>query len=501
MNSEVRELGSKSVIALTGMIFGDFILFIAAIIIGRLLGAEIYGQFTYITSFIMLFVVIPQLGMEKGIISFLSRNTLSIEEKRSILFFSLIVSVVIGLIILSIGYLNVNFICQRLLGELEYRELFIVLLPIIILEPIKALLYGSLRAKRRIKEITLLENLVNPISKIILVIILVLIFNMKNYYSLVIPLYINSLAAITYYIVKLKRLNILGKVIRKFNNKQIITFSLPLLFSGIVVIIMHNIDKYMIGFLLDAASVGIYRMVIQFGKISIIALASVNLIFAPLISSLYYDNRLSDLRKLYKLTTKWITIINLMIFGIILVFSKDILHVAGEEFMVGGNALILVSLGQVINSVVGSVGYINIMTGNPKYVLFSNSIALIVNVVLNLALITNYGINGAAIATSIALLIQNVVNFIFMYKNLKMHPYDISYLKLIGISVFSISIIFLLSNFLQIHYLIKLIICGAIYSGIFLFLIYKFVMSKYELKILKSELKKYLKKNRTNNFL
>jgi len=487
MNSEVRELGSKSVIALTGMIFGDFILFIATIIIGRLLGAEIYGQFTYITSFIMLFVVIPQLGMEKGIISFLSRNTLSIEEKRSILFFSLIVSAVIGLIILSVGYLNVNFICQRLLGGLEYRELFIVLLPIIILEPIKALLYGSLRAKRRIKEITLLENLVNPISKIILVIILVLIFNMKNYYSLVIPLYINSLAAITYYIVKLKRLNILGKVIRKFNNKQIITFSFPLL--------------YMIGFLLDAASVGIYRMVIQFGKISIIALTSVNLIFAPLISSLYYDNRLSDLRKLYKLTTKWITIINLMIFGIVLVFSKDILHIAGEEFMVGGTALILVSLGQVINSAVGSVGYINIMTGNPKYVLFSNSIALIVNVVLNLALITNYGINGAAIATSIALLIQNVVNFIFMYKNLKMHPYDISYLKLIGISVFSISIIFLLSNFLQIHYLIKLIICGVIYSGIFLFLIYKFVMSKYELKILKSEIKKYLKKNRTNNSL
>ncbi|WHH57486.1 flippase [Petroclostridium sp. X23] len=494
MGNEIRELGKKSTLVFTGSMIGQFISFISVIVIGRLLGAEIYGQFVYITSFLLFFTVIPKLGMENGIISFLSRNTFSLEEKKSILTYSLIIAGVLSIIIIVISYLNINFIYKKLLNGVEFRDLFLLLLPTVILDPVKAILRSSLRATRNIKEITFMDNLFNPISKAILVIGLVIVFNLKNYYSLVIPAYVSEFITITYYIVKLKNLGLLGKVIKDLDNSQIIKFSIPLLFTGIVSIMTQSTDRYMIGYLLGSKDVGIYKIAVQFGTISSIALVSVNTIFAPLISNLYHDNRLNDLEKMYRLTTKWITIINLMIFGMILVFSKDIMHVAGEEFIIGGAALIFISVGQVINSLVGSVGYINIMTGHPRFDLISGSTAMILNVILNLFLIIRYGINGAAIATAVALLIKNVMNFIFMYKNLRLQPYDLSYLKLVGVFVISVVSIFFISNIIHTNYFVRLIICCVIYSTIFLILVYRFVMSEKELIIFKSKINKKLKK-------
>ncbi|PNR91846.1 hypothetical protein HWHPT5561_06640 [Petrotoga sp. HWH.PT.55.6.1] len=274
----------------------------------------------------------------------------------------------------------------------------------------------------------------------------------------------------------------------------LIRFSLPLLFTGVVSIITHNVDQYMIGYMRGATEVGIYRIALQFGTFSSMALIAVNTVFAPLISNLFHDNRISDLSNMYKLTTKWITAINLMIFGMILVFSEDIMHLAGEEFMAGSVALILVCLGQIINSIVGSVGMLNIMTGHPQLNLIASGIGMTSNVALNLLLIKPLGVNGAAIATAVSLGTQNIINFIFMYKNLKIHPYDKSYISLFGVLALSTVTVFILSSFMDINYLLRLIICGIVYSALFVFLVFKFVMSEYEVNTLKREVKKVFKK-------
>lgn len=91
------------------------------------------------------------------------------------------------------------------------------------------------------------------------------------------------------------------------------------------------------------------------------------------------------------------------------------------------------------------------MTGHPRLCLFSSSIAMVVNVLLNLLLIVLYGINRAAIATAI----ENVLNFIFMYRNLKMYLYDKSYLRLLGVLVFCIIFIYVFSRFIYVCYFLR----------------------------------------------
>lgn len=498
MKTNISELSSKSVLVFIGNIIGQFIGFISVIIFARLLGSEIYGFYVYMVSFLSFFVILPNLGMNKGLISFLSRSTLTIEEKKSILTFSLLVSSFISIFVIVVSIIFREVIATHLLSDSAYISLFLIMLPSIILTSINGLLLGALRAIRKIKEIIIMSNIVRHFIMIIVTVIFVLL-NQRNYLAIVVGFYLSTLLTSTYYFIKLKKYNLIGKLKSKYDNKKILFFSIPLLFSGIVSIIMQNIDKYMIGYLVGVSEVAIYKIALQFGTVSIIALNSVNTIFAPMISTLYHDDKIHDLKNLYSLTTKWITIINLMIFGMIVVFSKDIMNIAGKEFIYGGAALIIISLGQIINSSVGSVANINVMTGKPRYDLISGLISMAINIILNYLLIPNYGINGAAFATAVSLGIKNIINFILMYKRLKIHPYDKSFVRLFGVSIISIISIYMFSRpLLDMNYFLRLIICGIVYSTIFITLVYKFVMSDYEIRVLKREVTKRLKKSKEN---
>ena len=368
------------------------------------------------------------------------------------------------------------------------------MLPSILVVLLNSLMFGGLRAVRKIKEIVLMADVVMPLLNLIVLVILVLFLGMDSCYSLIIPYYVVQLFSLVYFVWQLKKANLLGRIDWQNNNHRILIFSFPLMFVGFVSIITQNVDKYMIGYLSGATDVGIYRVAFQFGTLASIALYSVSVVFAPLISNLFFDKRYDDLQSMYKLTTKWITIVNLLILGMVLVFPKDILALTGPEFVSGATALVIITAGQVVNSIVGSVGYMNTMTGHPKYVLISGTVAMVVNVILNYILIPLYGITGAAIATAVAMGCSNILNFIFMYIQLHMQPYDKTYLRLFGVVVISVVFNFGLSRFVNVYYLWRLLICGTLYVSVFIFLVYKFVVTEFEVRAIKNLLFGSLKK-------
>lgn len=100
LGDEIKELGKKSTITFLGNGCGYIVNFLSTIVIGKLIGAEMYGQFTYIVSFLTFFLVVSKLGLESGIVSFLSRNTISINEKRSLLSYTLLI----------VGFISILFI-------------------------------------------------------------------------------------------------------------------------------------------------------------------------------------------------------------------------------------------------------------------------------------------------------------------------------------------------------------------------------------------------------
>jgi len=80
---------------------------------------------------------------------------------------------------------------------------------------------------------------------------------------------------------------------------------------------------------------------------------------------------------------------------------------------------VILSIGQFINVVTGSVGYLLIMCGCERLVRNNQLFCTVVVISLNLILIPGMGAMGAAIATAITLALQNLISVVQAWLALK----------------------------------------------------------------------------------
>ena len=99
-------------------------------------------------------------------------------------------------------------------------------------------------------------------------------------------------------------------------------------------------------------------------------------------------------------------------------FPDMILGFLGEGFKGAWLALIILSIGNFVSSISGSIGILLQMSGHQKQ--YNNIITstAISSIALNFVLIPKYGLLGAAITSSIAKIIQNLLSVAYAKKNL-----------------------------------------------------------------------------------
>jgi O-antigen/teichoic acid export membrane protein len=71
--------------------------------------------------------------------------------------------------------------------------------------------------------------------------------------------------------------------------------------------------------------------------------------------------------------------------------------------------LVILCVGQLVNASIGSVGSLLNMTGHERDTMMSVIVGASVNVVLNLVLTPQFGPIGAAIATTVTLIVWNLI--------------------------------------------------------------------------------------------
>lgn len=202
--------------------------------------------------------------------------------------------------------------------------------------------------------------------------------------------------------------------------KTLISESYHFILSGLMVVIYTQMDKVMIGQMLDSTQVGIYTAASNIpGMYMFIFLAIINS-SRPLILEAKKDNEEIYLRRIKQLysTIIWASIS----IGIVMLFSNKLIMgiLYGKEYISGSNVLLIAAWTNMF-SILGSARGIWIVAENKnkyskKYLFWG----AIVNVILNTILIPKYGIIGAAIATLITQITTCLVAPLF-YKETKVH--------------------------------------------------------------------------------
>jgi O-antigen/teichoic acid export membrane protein len=193
---------------------------------------------------------------------------------------------------------------------------------------------------------------------------------------------------------------------------------LPLWVVAVMAQLVHWSGQFFAGVYADSNLVALLAVAQRTAMLSSFVLIAVNLVVAPKFAVLYGQGDMLSLQRLAIKSVKLIGLLALPVIGVMLVFPSFLMGLFGSEYVAGANLLRILAVGQFINAMTGSVGFLLMMSGHERdmrnVTLISGTLALS----LTWFLTVQYGIVGAAVSTAIAVAAQNLLAVYYVKKRL-----------------------------------------------------------------------------------
>ena len=166
------------------------------------------------------------------------------------------------------------------------------------------------------------------------------------------------------------------------------------------------------GLLADNSDVGIYNILLRVVMPFSVLLLIVNNIFMRNFSIWHSNGEAEKCISMYTKLVKLSFTVGAPIFVFIVFFRIEILSFFGQDYAVGAEALIVLSFGCFAMLATGPSAAILMMTGHEdKYKRIVINAGL-VNILLSIALIYEYGLIGAVFSTAASMIFKNIMSFL-----------------------------------------------------------------------------------------
>jgi O-antigen/teichoic acid export membrane protein len=437
MNSNFSEEDIKKVakgtgISLFGMTMAGGLWLLCQIIIARLFGAEVFGLYILGITTLKITELFARFGLHTGAMRFVSIYREKNPEKvKGVLKTSVSASFLNGILLGAILYFLSGTLSELVFHKPELRDViktFAFAVPFMASMMVVA---TSTQGFHTAKYAVYTRDIIQPSTNILLI----FLFNYLGsgllgvVYSFILSYFIALIVGIfcigkIFPVIKDKTLNPV------YNPKELILYSAPLVFIGVLHFLISWTDTIMLGIMTTSQDVGIFRAATQIPVLLPMFLAASNSIYAPIIAELYHKGEMKRMESMLKTTTRWVYIIVLPV-SLILIFSaNEVMSIFGSGFVEKGVPIfIIITIAQLIDCITGGIGFVLVMTGRQNIELFNSSVLVLMIILLNLFLIPRYGALGAAITTALSIILINLLRLAEVYKLYKMHPYTKSYMK------------------------------------------------------------------------
>jgi len=469
-----QKIAKETTITFSGMLYGNINRYIYTALLARWVGIEYLGIYSLANAIMLIGEVIAKMGLETGVMRFISQLD---NQKENIQIQKIIYSSLKMTIIFSIGILIIIIIASKSLvslfnGAPLLRVVIIIFACIIPFNAITLVSAYATQGFKLLKYKVITTQVINPTILLISMVIAYRYFSLES--VIIIPMVCVAIIGCLIILFLLKNISRIQfrKVVFAAIDKDLFKFSFPLMFVAILQTIMHWMDILMLGYFTDPISVGLYHPAARTAGLLQAVLLSFLSIYAPMISQLYAKKDSTAMSSLYKLVSRWLMTFSIPIAIIFISFSNKIMLLFGIEYISSANILIVLTLATFFQTISGAAGPILSMAGYTKIVFWNSMIAFILNIILNIILIPQYGIIGAAWATFISLLIIGVLRIIEVKKILGLSMYNYKLLKpiLAGFITY-VFIMFIYNYVMPYHTVITLFL-----STFFSFTIYGLVL-------------------------
>jgi O-antigen/teichoic acid export membrane protein len=210
---------------------------------------------------------------------------------------------------------------------------------------------------------------------------------------------------------------------------SILMFSVPQTLSRFLVMMIFWTDVLMLGVLGSSEDVGLYGIASRTALLALIFQEAFGSMFGPLISGYFESREHGKLLSAFRSVTKWSFTFALPVMIVFLAIPGDVLAVFRPEYRAAAGCLALLGVTHLVYTACGPTGRLLLMSGRPWLSLANNLAVGVLNALWNWLLIPRYGILGAAIATSISVLLLTGARLLQVGWLLSLHPFRLASLK------------------------------------------------------------------------
>lgn len=219
-------------------------------------------------------------------------------------------------------------------------------------------------------------------------------------------------------------------------SKELVTFSAPLLAMALFGMLLGWAGTLTLGYFQASEEVGLFNASLRLATLLALPLNAIAFLYLPVATGLF-ENALSlDLRQLYESSTKWAFLFTLPLLLIFVLDAKFVVtFLFGKEYV--GSAIVLqcLALGFSVQALLGPTGITLVSDGRNKEVFVFTLIGTLSVIALCLILVPRQGAIGAAISTSMAMILSNLLRSISLIYHRGIHPFSWQYVKPISFTV------------------------------------------------------------------
>lgn len=412
----------------------------------NILNTDQFGLTRILIAFTTICVQFINFGIPNSIIKYLPELSQKINE-RSRLFWAFLIPPVLSLALFAVLILFFN---EPLLSLYDsdsklLDSYFLYIIPLVAFSSLFSVLNSFIKAQFNTVFASFLQDV---LLRILMVVNLILFYFGIISFELLILIFVANYGLqyllLLFYAFKNKLIGIppILSVFDKQTIKKIGTYSFYSFFSGLTMLLIGNIDLLMVGTFNGLAESGIYAIALYVGSVILIPKKAIVKISFPVIAKSFQNNDLKNIRNVYKQTALNQLLAGLLLYIGVLANMDNLYAMLPQEYAAGSSVILIIGIGNLIEMATGANGQIIIASKYYRFDFYSSWILVILAIVLNIILIPSYGVNGAALATTISILFYNLIKLIFVWIKLRIQPFS---KNLIGILCSGLTLLFLSS--------------------------------------------------------
>ena len=194
--------------------------------------------------------------------------------------------------------------------------------------------------------------------------------------------------------------------------------SLPLWMEAGVRLLSASIDVLLVGTMLGMAEAGVYAIANRLAELIVFGTNASQATVRPYIAALHAEGNREAMQRAVTTASSWGTLFAVVTCGALIPARALLLRQFGDEFLLGGTALAILSLGYLVSAGTAVVHAVMNMTDRQRANLRISAVCLAVKAPLSFWAISGWGVTGAAVVSASIMALSCLWSWHYVRRNL-----------------------------------------------------------------------------------